>query len=169
MAKLPSDIALLKLKAAGFKHWEIAEQYGVSRQAVTYRFNAMKIYMREKDSEVTEALPWDFSSFSESVKRKLWSDEAMLGLRSYVRQQLGAELSERGEEAMRAFLGHVARGEVLAVNEEVGSLYVPRDELKDEGLVVRWPVGVPRDSRALLLGLPQAPSKGGVGSGRETP
>ncbi len=133
--------------------------YDVTRQAVTKRFNEMEVYKRGDFSKLNRVLPWDFSKYSDSAKRKIWSQAPMMGLRNYVRQQLGEPISARGLESLNAFLRRVSAGEVLAVNAEEGAHYVPRDAEKDGALVVRWPDKEQKDGRAELLKLPKA--KGG--------
>lgn len=151
---LPDNLQLLKHEEQGMTHQEIADLYRVTRQAVTYRFNAMGEYKRGNLSGVSESLPWDFSAYPPELKRKIWSQDTFLGLRTYVRLQLGETVSRRAQLSLRAFLNRVRSGDVLAVDMERGAHYVPRDVVRDGSLVVRWPEGVPRDHRVSLLQLP---------------
>jgi hypothetical protein len=151
---LPDNAELLKLEAAGLTHSEIAKKYGVSRQAVTKRFNDMGEYRRGPLQDVTAVLPWDVANHP--AKAKLWRQQPYVGLRALLRERMGAEVSPRSRAALRAFLNHVQNGEVLNLDDVQGAHYVPRDPERDGSLVVRWPEGVPQDERTPLFHLPAA-------------
>ncbi|MGW2919511.1 hypothetical protein ACWDBF_16810 [Streptomyces angustmyceticus] len=148
---LPDNVDLLKLEEAGLTHAEIAKQYNVTRQAVTWRFTNMGEYKRGPLQDVTANLPWDLANHP--AKEKLWRQQPFLGLRAFVRERLGAEVSPRSQLALRAFLNRVEKGEVLAVDAAKGAHYVDRDPLRDGSLVIRWPDEVPKDGRAMLFEL----------------
>ncbi|MGW0575789.1 hypothetical protein ACWD25_07420 [Streptomyces sp. NPDC002920] len=143
---LPDNAELLKLEEAGVSHAEIAAEYGVSRQAVTKLYNNMGTYLTEPVvQDVTSALPWDLAKLP--AKSKLRDQDAYIGLRAFLRQQMGAEVSPRSQVSLRAFLNHVADGEVLELHRDHGARWVKRDPVRDGSLVIRWPEDVPQDHR----------------------
>ncbi|MGQ5602961.1 hypothetical protein [Streptomyces sp. EKS3.2] len=144
-SKLPSDAELLKREAAGLSHAEIAAEFGVTRQAVTKRFNLMEKYARQEYREVTNVLPWDLAQHSD--KDGLKNSEAFTGLRAYVRQRMGGEVSPRSELALRTFWNHLESGEVLTLDPVQGARWVRRDPERDDDLVIRWPDDVDQDER----------------------
>ncbi|WP_030386517.1 hypothetical protein [Streptomyces sp. NRRL S-241] len=145
---LPDNYELLALDEAGFTHEQIAAQYKVTRQAVTWRFDHhLKIKKRAHFQEVTSLMPWDVAAHP--AKARLKQQAAFLGLRAYLRSRLDMEVSPRSAQAMKAFLNRVANGEVLAVGP-MGAHYVPR-EPADGNLVVRWPADAPRHEERLEL------------------
>jgi hypothetical protein len=94
---------------------------------------------------VAAVLPWDVANHP--AKERLWSQQPYLGLRAFLRDRMGLEVSPRSQIALRAFLNHVRAGDVLALDDAQGAHYVPQDPAKDGALVIRWPEGVPRDER----------------------
>ncbi|MFI2909447.1 hypothetical protein ACG2OD_14475 [Streptomyces sp. PDY-4] len=125
---------------------QIAAKYGVSRQAVTKRFNDMGEFRRGEVKTVTAVLPWDVANHP--AKAKLANQTAFLGLRAYLRLRLGEKLSARSQTALRIFLQHIEAGEVLELDSVQGARYVERDPETDGSLVIRWPEGVPLDGRS---------------------
>ncbi|MEU9404764.1 hypothetical protein AB0E08_03475 [Streptomyces sp. NPDC048281] len=148
---LPDNAELLKLEEAGLSHAEIAAMHDVSRQAVTKLFNNMGEYVRGPVQAITDALPWDIAALP--AKDRLRDQDAYIGLRAFVREQLGADVSPRSQVSLRAFLNHIANGEVLELDPNHGARYVKRDPQRDESLVIRWPAEVPRDARTDLFRL----------------
>ncbi|WAB08825.1 helix-turn-helix DNA binding domain protein [Streptomyces phage Success] len=122
---LPSDVELLKLEAAGFSHQAIADQYGVKRQAVTKAFNLMDKYKRQAYKDVTNVLPWDLANHPD--KDALKNSESFTGLRAWVRQRMGGDVSSRSELALRTFRNHLEAGEVLSLDPVQGVCWVKRD------------------------------------------
>lgn len=147
--KLPSDAELLKREAAGLTHKEIADEFHVSRQAVTKRFNDMDRYARAEYRDVARVLPWNIAEHP--AKDSIHKDESFMGLRAYVRERMGAVVSPRSLLALRTFRKHVEAGEVLTLDPIQGAQWVRRDSERDESLVIRWPEGVPKDERAALF------------------
>lgn len=145
---LPSDAELLKLDAAGLTHREIGDQYGVSRQAVTLRFNNMGEYAQAARRDVSAVLPWDLTQHPASSTLK--NSEAYMGLRAFVRQRLGVETSPRAQLSLKTFLNHLRAGEILDLDPVRGVVWVSRKP-QDGTLVIRWPADVARDERAKLL------------------
>ncbi|MER6086548.1 hypothetical protein [Streptomyces bluensis] len=157
---LPDNAQLMKLESAGLSHEQIAEKYGVSRQAVTKRFNDMGEYSQRPLQDVTAALPWDIASYPS--KDKLKHSRAFLGLRAFLRERMGFEVSaERSREALRVFLDHVQAGEVLELHPGEGARYVSRRK-SDGSLVIRWPDDVPEDARTDLFRLPPGQGLAGL-------
>ncbi|MFB7027170.1 MULTISPECIES: helix-turn-helix domain-containing protein [unclassified Streptomyces] len=148
-SKLPSDNELLKLEAAGLTHKQIAEEFQVSRQAVTKRFNNMDRYARQEYRDVTPLLPWDLTVHPD--KDAISKHESMMGLRAFLRQRAQGTVTPRSELALRAFLAHVLAGQVLELDPRRGVQWVRRDEGRDGSLVIRWPEGVPQDERTKLF------------------
>jgi hypothetical protein len=146
---LPSDTELAKLQEAGLSHQEIADRFNVSRQAVTKRFNNMGEFVRAVTRDVAAVLPWDLSQHP--AKSKLKDSVHYLGLRAFVRQELGFEVSNRGKRALTTFTNHVRAGEVLELDEVLGFVWAPYVPARDGDLVIRWPKSVPQDDRANLL------------------
>ncbi|WP_369272402.1 hypothetical protein AB5J55_22560 [Streptomyces sp. R11] len=148
-SKLPSDAELLKKEAAGLSHAEIAAEFGVTRQAVTKRFNLMDRYARQEYRDVAKVLPWDLASLP--AKDVIHNDESFMGLRAFVRQRMGAEVSVRSQLALRTFLNHLNAGEVLTLDPVQGVQWVKRDPQRDGPLAIRWPEGEPWDDRTDLF------------------
>jgi hypothetical protein len=148
-SKLPEDSELLKLEAAGFTHAEIGAQFGVSRQAVTKRFNAMDRYARQEYRDITPMLPWDLTTHP--AKDAISKDESMIGLRAFLRQRMNTKVTKRSELALHVFWFHIKAGEVLDLDPVQGVRWVQRDEKRDGSLVIRWPEGVPQDERTELF------------------
>ncbi|MEU6389975.1 hypothetical protein [Streptomyces sp. NPDC046939] len=140
---------MLQLEAAGYSHSDIGKMFGVSRQAVTLRFNLMGKYVQAARRDVSAVLPWDLSRHPASSKLK--DSEAYIGLRALVRQRLGMELSNRGQLALRTFLNHIRAGEVLSLHAVHGFKWEPWDAEQDGDFVIRWPEEVPRDQNAELF------------------
>ncbi|WP_406305792.1 hypothetical protein OHA61_30805 [Streptomyces sp. NBC_00885] len=139
---LPDNLTLLKLEAAGKTHDQIAEEYKVTRQAVTYRFNQLERYKKGPKALLLSILPWDISERPD--KKRLSNQVGFEGLRNFLKKRTGQDLSPRGQESLRAFLGHMEAGEVLTLDEELGFVYVER--VSDDGnLVIRWPEGEERE------------------------
>ncbi|MFE9442505.1 hypothetical protein ACFYO2_26715 [Streptomyces sp. NPDC006602] len=146
---LPSDTELLKKEEAGLTHREIGIEFGVSRQAVTKRFNAMGKYVRAAYRDATALLPWDLTNHP--AKDALRKDESFWGLRAFVRQQMGGEVSKRSELALRTFENHIKAGQVLDLDPVQGVRWVRREPERDGSLVIRWPDDVPQDERTALF------------------
>ncbi|MDQ1016682.1 hypothetical protein QFZ43_003231 [Streptomyces afghaniensis] len=150
---LPDNAKLLMLDAAGLTHAQIADEYKVSRQAVTKRFNAMGEYSQASNREVTAALPWDLRSHP--AKGRLKDSEEYLGLRAFLRERMNLPVSPRSRLALKSFMNHIERGEVFDLDQVKGVRYVRR-ERRDGSLVIRWPEGVPQDERTALFRLSPA-------------
>ncbi|MGI5196946.1 hypothetical protein ACQEVY_25505 [Streptomyces sp. CA-288835] len=146
---LPDNAELLKKVEAGMTHEDIAKEYGVSHQAVTKHFNSMGEYRKGPQSDVTSVLPWDLSNHPQ--KQKISCQRSFLGLRAFLRERMGLEVSRRSQQDLRAFLNHVERGEVLELDDAEGARYVQRDPVRDGSLVIRWPAKVPKGDRTDLF------------------
>ncbi|MGW0087839.1 hypothetical protein ACWDWS_02290 [Streptomyces sp. NPDC003328] len=148
MAALPSDFELQKLLSAGRTEVEIANMYGVTQQAVSYRMQNMQIARKGPKAPVTSALPWNLASHPD--KRRLVNQAPFRGLRYFLQKRMGESLSERAELDLRAFLNRVRDGHVLALIAGDGFKYVPR-EPQDLDLVIRWPDDIPRNEKTALF------------------
>ncbi|MFE9660323.1 hypothetical protein [Streptomyces sp. NPDC005955] len=137
--KLPNDLELLELEAAGLKHWEIGDRYNVSRQAVTKAFNNMDVYRRGAFHAATARLPWDVAAHP--AREAIKDSEAFAGLRALVRERMGVELSDRSRRSLRAFFYNVNSGRVLTLAPE-GPVWARRRD-SDGDMVIRWPEGAP--------------------------
>ncbi|MEU6704736.1 hypothetical protein [Streptomyces wuyuanensis] len=136
MGTLPDDLELRKLSAAGKTDQEIADDYGVTSQAVAYRLNRLGVFRKGPRTAVLQSMPWDLSCHPR--KRELTRQRTFLGLRYFVMKRLGQDVSENAERDLRYFMHHVINGEVLTLHPERGFVYVPR-ATEDGSLVVRWP------------------------------
>ncbi|MFC4501737.1 MULTISPECIES: hypothetical protein [Streptomyces] len=159
MGALPeSDLELRKLLSAGFNGEAIAARYNVGPSAVYNRFNRMGISLKGPGSPVSSALPWDIARHPD--KRRLTNQAPFRGLRYFLQKRMGEKLSERAELDLRAFLNKVRSGYVLALQDDVGFAYVPRED-RDGNLVVRWPTRIREDDpRATLFVDCQSPAEG---------
>ncbi|MEU5957572.1 hypothetical protein [Streptomyces sp. NPDC047525] len=146
---LPSDKELLKLEAAGLTHQQIGDEYGVSRQAVTKRFNTMGLFVQAIRRDVSVVLPWDLSQVPN--RSKLKDSVTYIGLRAYVRDQLGAEVSPRAERALKTFVNHVQAGEILELDSTEGLRWATYAPEQDGDLILRWPESAKKDKRVNLF------------------
>ncbi|MCY0963013.1 hypothetical protein [Streptomyces sp. H27-H5] len=155
MTALPGNLELQKLLAAGSTHAEIAQMFGVERQAVTKRVNGWGEYKKGENAPVTASMPWRIADRPDKVR--LTNQAAYRGLRLYLGWRLGEDrkpLSERAKKDLRLFLEKINNGLVLTLDDSQGFVYVDRTP-EDGRLVVRWPEGVKRDEkRSALLSLP---------------
>ncbi|MEU3278182.1 hypothetical protein [Streptomyces antibioticus] len=148
MAALPeSDLEIYQLLASGRSVLDIAKMFGVSESAVYQRLWKMGIRKNGPKSPIGNSLPWDIVNHPD--KAKLINQAPFRGLRYFLQKKLGEQLSARAERDLRAFLGHVRAGEVLALQAD-GFVWVPRTS-SDGDLVVRWPAGVPKGSTVSLF------------------
>ncbi|GCD99850.1 hypothetical protein [Embleya hyalina] len=162
MTALPSDAELVKLHTMGKSDLEIAERYGVSKQAVNKRLLNAGIHRRDEILDVNDILRtmWDIKSNPtgtthhsryKAQRVKLW-----LRMRIGDKRLSAAQLVEarKWESRMRA------SGEVLGYDPETeeGWYYRPRTSA-DGKLVVAWPADRPRaDAQVMgLLELPEEP------------
>ncbi|MFI2031387.1 hypothetical protein [Streptomyces buecherae] len=149
MPGLPDDETLRKLLAT-MGRAEIAKQYGVSPQAVSYRRGLFNENLKGRNARLNRLLPWDLS---EHPKRREFMDQySFRGLRAYMRERNGEELGGSARSDRKSFVNHIRGGEVIALDLELGFIYVPR-ESRDDSLVVRWPsdVPLPKESADLAL------------------
>ncbi|MFJ9771806.1 hypothetical protein ACIRVF_11215 [Kitasatospora sp. NPDC101157] len=151
MAKLPPDATLSKLYALGRTDRQIAEEYGVTVQAVNKRLTGMGLARRPVVNEVSALLKqvWTIQSHagpgshhdrSPAQSLKLW-------LRLKLRDQ---DMSERQRSTALAFERRLKReGAVLSYAPDEGWSFVPR-VAADENLAIRWPSDRPRPEGSTL-------------------
>lgn len=149
---LPDNLELLTLDAAGKSHQEIADKFGVTRQAVQKRFSAMGLHIKGPKGRLAASLPWDIAGRED--KRRLKNSTPFHGLRAFLRVRFGEQLTARSQVALSHFESHLKAGEVLALFDGEGFVYVPR-RAADGDLVVRWPKGATRTpAQDALFALP---------------
>ncbi|MBD0739849.1 response regulator transcription factor [Streptomyces sp. CBMA29] len=160
MAALPSDAELLKLYALGKKNPEIAAMYGVTPQAVNYRFDKLNIKRRPLTTQANDLIGqvWKIGSDPDTIAHHGLSP--IQYLRMWVRYRLGDDtLSARQLTNAVNFGRRLQReGTVLQYQAQDAQpfSYVPRRP-SDGRLVVRWPADQPQPEAEVLepLELPE--------------
>ncbi|MFE7752126.1 hypothetical protein [Streptomyces sp. NPDC057428] len=142
MAKLPSDAVLKKLYDLGVTDKELAEQYGVTVQAVNKRFHKLGLPRRPTIvRRVNEALGqrWDLNH---SKGRHHHAKYAGKALKAFLRRQLGDDelgpterhRAQQWEARMQA--GH----EVLCYDPDTEDGWYYRARRPEDGrMVIDWP------------------------------
>ncbi|MCX5201499.1 hypothetical protein OG897_08550 [Streptomyces sp. NBC_00237] len=132
--KLPDKHQLIKWRVAGLTHKEIAEKYGVSRQAVTNKLDKeMSIPLASVD--IAELLPWPFAEAPK--KRDFLRQHVYKGLRGLLAYRNGRPTTKEDFAARRTLINHLLLGEVVTFRIDEGFSYVPRKD--STGLVIAWP------------------------------
>lgn len=172
MAGLPEDSELLRLYALGLKNPEIAAQYGVTPQAVNYRFDKLKIKRRPITTQANALIGQVWTIGAEPGTEYHQNLSAISYLRVWVRQRLGDDsLSAAQRKKASNFIKRVVDEDVVLKYEpwaENPFTYVPRQP-SDGRLVVRWPSDQPRPEGGALraLELPREEEPGSPDSLRE--
>ncbi|MFD8594565.1 hypothetical protein ACFV1L_06150 [Kitasatospora sp. NPDC059646] len=149
MASLPSDADLSELFTLGYRDSEVADMYGVTRQAVNLRWIQRGLFRYPIASQVVQMLGQLWEVKTSSGAGSHMHSHPCQSLRYYLRSKLGDTLSERQALTALRFESRLRRkGEVLAYDPEAGFGYVKR-EPSDARLVVRWPAEVPRPTGEL--------------------
>lgn len=156
-ARLPDDDQMRRYFSLGWRDSEVAEEYGVTRQAVQKRWRKLGLKRAPFVSEVTDLLNqgWDFPEEGETAAgstRAKWHSRM---LRSFLRRRLGDVLVSRETDRVRAWATSLREENAIMIyTAERGWHPVPR-ESGDRPWVVRWPSGRPlpnsRHQRALTL------------------
>ncbi|MFH8346773.1 hypothetical protein [Streptomyces sp. NPDC018045] len=155
MTKLPTDATLRKLFHLGVSDKKIAEQYDVSVQAVNKRMRKMDLHRKPIATEVTDVLNRAWSVKSVEGPESHHSRRAMKGLKYFLRQQLGDQLTENQKQYVRNLLARVeAEGVVLDYDRDSveGIVFRPRQP-EDGRRILRWPVGIDLPEPRLLAAM----------------
>ncbi|MFJ8699450.1 hypothetical protein [Streptomyces ardesiacus] len=142
MTKLPDDDVLIRLYRDGVKDEEIASMYGVTHQAVSFRFGRMGLKRKPYISTATAILEAAYPS-SGDFKR---SDYTQLNrgrqLFSFMRWRMGdPKLTPRQRKLAQEFLTYVQENDVVVSLDPTAKtpwVWLPR-EPQDGDLVLRWP------------------------------
>jgi transcriptional regulator with XRE-family HTH domain len=150
-SRTPDFITLQKYRAATNKSFaQIGKDFGVSRQYISYLYNQAAQGARPTAPMIKDLLPWDIASHP--AKARIGRQEPYVGLRAFLRQQLGEELSARSRVSLNGFYRHLREHKVLELSAD-GLSWVPRRP-EDGNLVVRWPKEAEMDGRAEFFQLP---------------
>ncbi|MFJ8041196.1 hypothetical protein ACIRBX_11890 [Kitasatospora sp. NPDC096147] len=161
MARLPSDAELKKLFVLGRSNQEIADQYGVTLQAVAKRLAEQNYYRRPLAAAVVNDIlseAWSILTVDNGPSHH--SSSPAQSLKVWMRRRLGdASLSERQAHTADLFEKRLrTRGLVLDYSRERGFEWVPR--LPTDGhLAIRWPAdrAAPSERAARVLTLDPQP------------
>ncbi|QUI30671.1 hypothetical protein H9W91_07200 [Streptomyces alfalfae] len=162
MAKLPPNHILKALHLQGLSDQQIADQYGVKRQAVNKRLRAMDIEQKPEEAQAAfEMLPWQVKTlqYGQGTHHTAYPYES---LKLYLRALLGDETltnRQRADAARfeRRLLAHPGKVLVYDRDTEKGFSWQDR-EPADGSLIIRWPTDVPKPDKGMeLLELPTKP------------
>ncbi|MER6380785.1 hypothetical protein ABT274_12485 [Streptomyces sp. NPDC001127] len=169
MTKLPSDAELAKMFHLGVSDAALAEQYGVTVQAVNKRFVNMGLRKKPIAVRVNELVKsiWDVKTSRSGPSHH--NAYVLKNLKVYMRVQLGDTVGTTQQREADWLIGRLSRDNTVIDYDpmtEDGWLYVPR-ESADGRLIIRWPAAkdLPQDEdlrRALEL--PREKVDGGQGS-----
>ncbi|MER6912250.1 hypothetical protein ABT354_11300 [Streptomyces sp. NPDC000594] len=160
MAKLPSDAELVKLFHLGADDKALAEEYGVTVQAVNKRF--VNLGLRKKPAalranELVRSI-WDVKTSREGPSHH--NAYTVKALKVYLRSRLGdTGLSQTQQREAEWLIGRLVRDNtVVTYDPENGWQYAPR-EPADGRMIVRWPAGkeLPKEDLRQALTLPEPP------------
>ncbi|MDQ8703323.1 hypothetical protein RCO28_12610 [Streptomyces sp. LHD-70] len=171
MAKLPTDGVLRKLFQLGQTDSEIAEEYDVTVAAVNKRMVAMGLRRKPIATRVTEGInrAWDLKSEAGTTSHH--NKRPIQGLKYYLRQQLGDQLSATQTKHMNQLLKRLERDNViLDYDRDSVDGYVFRERQPEDGRrVMRWPdsAELPSEEFRAALELPQ-PEQGQGDGGSES-
>ncbi|MFF1908634.1 hypothetical protein [Kitasatospora sp. NPDC058218] len=140
MAQLPSDAEMSKLFALGVSDRDIADKYGVTTQAVSWRWKKLGLQRNAIIDEVSELVGSVWSVVSHPGAGSHHKTSKAQSLRYYLRVRLGdKELSDRNLATAASFEKTMRRrGHVLDYSREDGFFFVPRTP-DDEDFIIRWP------------------------------
>lgn len=159
MDMLPDDNTMRKFLRDGLSNREIAKRYGVSPQAVNYRFTRMGIQRFPYISTATAILEAAYPTapgFRRSDYTQRWRARQLF---AFMRWRLGdPDLTERQIEAAKHFANRSRKHDVvlaLAPDEPQPWVWVAR-EPSDGRRVLRWPAGreMPRGPHLAAITLP---------------
>jgi len=158
-----TDALLEKYFHLGWSNRRIAEEYGISVQAVSKRLTGMGLYRKPISRQVNEwlAIRWDIRAPKEGYGHH--NSHAAQSLRYWLCMRLGDnDLSERQKrKAHKWVLGLQERNEVLCYDPDTpkGWYYRPRTA-QDGQRVIDWPPGMPYPSEKFkrALDLPAQPA-----------
>lgn len=159
MTKLPDNETLLRYYREGLTNAQIAEAYGVTHQAVTFRFTKMGIERKPEKNTATAIIEAAFPS-SEIRRSDYTQFNRARQLFSFIRWRLGDEtLSERQVASAKKLATHeLTNGVVLALDVESKPpwVWLPRTPA-DGRLILRWPDGreLPKGPHLKAITLPR--------------
>lgn len=134
---------------------EIAAKYGVTRSAVSKRFNQMNRPFKDPRIVVVDALPW-------KIVREHRVLDGAARLRAHIKAMKGDELPSAAQKRLDNWWKRLRRDRVvLDYHSDQPSpwVYVRRVET-DGDLVIRWPASSrPTAEQARLLSLPAEPAE----------
>ncbi|MFI6682578.1 hypothetical protein [Streptomyces sp. NPDC050485] len=143
VTKLPSDAELAKMFHLGVSDALLAEQYGVTVQAVNKRFVNMGLRKKPTAVRVNELVKsiWDVKTSRSGPSHH--NAYVLKNLKVYMRVQLGDTVSQTQQREADWLIGRLLRDNTVidyAPETEDGWLYVPR-EPSDGRRIIRWPAG----------------------------
>jgi AcrR family transcriptional regulator len=151
--KLPDNSVLLRERdVEGLSISAIADRYGVTRAAVTYRFKKMgRDLGRTGAMDYTPYIPWVIRSGHHEL-------DAPTRLRAHILRRTGGEVTPAAQRRLDNWHARLAREDVvLTYSPDDASpwIYVQR-EPSDAQLIVRWPNDLPppTDEQRAVLALP---------------
>ncbi|MEV5883107.1 hypothetical protein AB0L74_10380 [Streptomyces sp. NPDC052020] len=155
MTKLPDDHTLVKLLRKGLSNQEIAKAYGVTVQAVGWRFARMNIqrrpYSRTAAAILNAAYP--SSEFNRTEYTQMYLGRSLI---YFLRWRLGDDLSgvplRRAKKVAADARDRDAVLHLDVTNAESSWVWLPR-EPADGQLILRWPAGREKPKGAHLKAL----------------
>lgn len=158
-----TDPILIKLFREGKGDEEIAQMYGITKQAVSNRRTRLGLRRDRIARQVSEYLACRWSIKTTMGPDSHHNQWPIMRLREWARVGLGDKSlsSKQYESAVKWMEQRRDRGEVLYYDPESvkGWFYRPRTE-KDERLLVDWPEDLPFPSEKFRQALEFTPVKG---------
>lgn len=164
VSALPTDAVLVKLFHLGVPDRKIAEDYGVTVQAVNKRMVKLGLYRKPVSRQVNEYLAHRWKIYTTQGADSHHLRYSAKALKVWLRRRLGDDklsakqlkMADQWENRLRE------RGEVLCYDPATdgGWYYRPREE-RDGCLVIDWPESLPfpDDKFRKALQLPREPAR----------
>lgn len=137
---LPNDTKLTELFSRGLKNLEIAEQYGVTRQAVSKRrrlmgLSAHGLALREAAELLRQV--WDIKPMDGAGKHT--GLHQYVYLRALLRLRLGDQIHPDDMQNIRGWVPRLrAQNVVVTYSRDEGFFFTPRID-SDDSYIIRWP------------------------------
>lgn len=135
MSETPDLVALRNMRSRGMSNREIADAYGVSRQAIDYWARKYGLMPEKERYTHKDYIPW-------TVLAADHNDGIARVLRWYSKQQQGGEISDVAKAQIDKVLRFLKRENVVInYTEEDGWHMVPRNSSDAPGDIIRRPPG----------------------------
>lgn len=154
------DARLVKLFHTGWSDRQIAEEYGISVQAVSKRRVKMGLVRKRIARQVSDSLAERWDILTPARGKAHYSEHSARMLKIYLRLRMGdTALSEQQKTMAKAWVQElIDRDQVLCYDPDLeeGWYYRPRTP-QDERRVIDWPADLPYPSEGFkrALDLPE--------------